>query len=329
MAKKLKKVVKYTVAIALAAVLLWMALRGIDWNVFLEGLKQTRWGFVVLSVGCALCSNIFRAERWRDLMLPIDPNASRRRLWDSLNIGNAVSVAVPWAGLLVRTGAVKGNGASYDKTLGTILMERTWDMLMVLLLIISAVLANSGDIARFLIDKVAVPFAGRMNLVVCLVLLALIALAAGGIWFIYHFRKQWPLMDKLASWIDGTLVGFKSFKDVRYKGRFVFYSMMVWLTYAAMCWCVFQAVPALEHLNFADALFISSVGSLSSLVPVPGGFGAYHYLVALAISTIYGASWETGILFATLNHESRALLLLVLGGISSVSSQLEGKKKAR
>ena len=158
------------------------------------------------------------------------------------------------------------------------------------------------------------------------VLLALIALAAGGIWFIYHFRKQWPLMDKLASWIDGTLVGFKSFKDVRYKGRFVFYSVMVWLTYAAMCWCVFQAVPALEHLNFADALFISSVGSLSSLVPVPGGFGAYHYLVALAISTIYGASWETGILFATLNHESRALLLLVLGGLSSISSQIERKK---
>ena len=113
---------------------------------------------------------------------------------------------------------------------------------------------------------------------------------------------------------------------MRWKGRFVLYSAMVWLTYAGMCLCVFQAIPALEHLNFADALFVSAVGSLSSLVPVPGGFGAYHYLVALAISTIYGASWETGILFATLNHESRALLLLLLGGLSSISSQIEGKK---
>ena len=328
MAKKLTKAIKYILAIGIAAALLWAALRGIDWKVFLEGLKQTRWGFVLLSVGCAVCSNFFREERWRDLMLPMDPQASRLRLWDALNIGNAVSVAVPWAGLLVRTGAVRGNKASYDKTLGTILMERTWDMLMVVLLIISAVLANSGDIARFLIDKVAVPFAGRLNLVICLVLLALIAVAAVGLWIIYHFRKQSPLLDKLAGWIDGLLVGFKSFKDVRWKGRFVFYSMMVWLTYAGMCLCVFKAIPALEHLNFADALFVSAVGSLSSLVPVPGGFGAYHYLVALAISTIYGASWETGILFATLNHESRALLLLVLGGISSVSSQIDGKKKS-
>ena len=195
-------------------------------------------------------------------------------------------------------------------------------------LLVIRILMNlvNRTLERSKLEKAAYSLIKSLARVVCYLLLALIVVAAVGLWIIYHFRKQSPLLDKLAGWIDGLLVGFKSFKDVRWKGRFVFYSMMVWLTYAGMCLCVFKAIPALEHLNFADALFVSAVGSLSSLVPVPGGFGAYHYLVALAISSIYGASWETGILFATLNHESRALLLLLLGGLSSISSQIEGKK---
>lgn len=74
----------------------------------------------------------------------------------------------------------------------------------------------------------------------------------------------------------------------------------------------------MEGMNLADAAFLSLVGNIASVVPVPGGVGAYHYLVAAAVG-LYGHSWETGILFATLNHEIHALLIIVLGIISYVN----------
>ena len=63
-----------------------------------------------------------------------------------------------------------------------------------------------------------------------------------------------------------------------------------------------------------DALFLMVAGSLGWLVPVPGGFGAFHFVVSIALSTIYGIPFELGIIFATLSHESQAITMAVCGG---------------
>ena len=96
--------------------------------------------------------------------------------------------------------------------------------------------------------------------------------------------------------------------------------------YMLMCYFVFRAVPALSHLTLLDALFISSVGNIASVIPVPGGIGAYHYLVALALQSLYGASWETGILAATLNHELHAIIILLVGALSYAGLTVRRKK---
>ena len=66
-------------------------------------------------------------------------------------------------------------------------------------------------------------------------------------------------------------------------------------------------------MDLADALFLSALGNVASVIPVPGGIGAYHYLIMLCLSSLYGFSNESGLLFAMLNHESHAILVLVLG----------------
>ncbi len=78
------------------------------------------------------------------------------------------------------------------------------------------------------------------------------------------------------------------------------------------------ALPELDGLNAVDALFLMVAGSLGWLVPVPGGFGAFHFIVSLALSTIYGIPFESGIIFATLSHESQAVTMVLCGGVSYV-----------
>ncbi len=86
--------------------------------------------------------------------------------------------------------------------------------------------------------------------------------------------------------------------------------------YLFMAFSVMKAMPDLALLDMKDALFFTVVGNCASIIPVPGGIGAYHYLMALAVSGIYGKTWEAGILYATLQHELHAVLVLVLGVIS-------------
>ena len=316
MSDKLKKVLKYVFAAALAAVLVYLALKDMDWKVFMSAFGQTRWGYVALSLLCALLALIFRVERWHDLMLPINRDIRRIDLWDSCNIGNLLSVAVPWVSLFVRCGAISDKKTPYDKTLGTILMERAWDCLMVLLFCILAIFLNTGNIAEWFYENIAKGLAGRLNLNLGLIFACLLLLGALFIFLCFKLRKKIPLADKLAGWIEGIFEGFKSFKEVQHKPRFILYSVLLWTSYMLMCLCIFHALPMLSHLGLSDALFLFTVGNLSSLLPVPGGFGAYHYFVALALSGLYDVSWEIGILFATLIHETRSLMLVALGVLS-------------
>ena len=45
---KTKKVIKYVLLFALAIVLVYFAFRKVDWHAFMEGLKQTRWFWVIV-----------------------------------------------------------------------------------------------------------------------------------------------------------------------------------------------------------------------------------------------------------------------------------------
>lgn len=319
MSKKVLNVLKYVLAAALAAVLVYLALREVDWKIFVDALYDTKWLWVVGSLAFALAALVFRSERWRLLMLPINKDIRRKDLWDACNIGNLLSVVVPWVSFLVRCGAVTNKKTPYDKTVGTILMERAWDMLMVFILIILAIVLNTGEIARWFIDNIAMKIAGRWKIIP--VLIAAVGLLALAIYLIFRYKDKSLLAGKLAGWISGIFDGFKTYAQTPSKIPFILLSAGIWVSYFMMCFCVFKAVPALNHLGISDAIFISVVGNLSSLLPVPGGFGAYHYFVATALSALYGASWEIGILFATLTHETRSLMLVALGAMSLISSQ--------
>ena len=68
------------------------------------------------------------------------------------------------------------------------------------------------------------------------------------------------------------------------------------------------------------------VGSLGWVVPVQGGFGAYHFIVTMTLMPVYGFDRPTGLLFATLSHESQIVQMLLCGLISLVSWTLYRRK---
>jgi len=98
---------------------------------------------------------------------------------------------------------------------------------------------------------------------------------------------------------------------------FIAYSVLIWGCYLLMTWLLVFATEPTSGLSMVDSLFIMVVGSYGMVVPVQGGFGAFHLITALGLS-IFGISQADGLVFATIAHESQSLLLITLGTISMV-----------
>ncbi len=91
------------------------------------------------------------------------------------------------------------------------------------------------------------------------------------------------------------------------------YTFLMWFCYWLITWVVWFSIPQTAHLGMADGLFLLVVGSIGMAVPVQGGIGAFHYIVALAL-TIYGLDFDSdGLLYATISHESQLIVEIVLG----------------
>ena len=326
MDKKAVNIIKYTLSAALAAVLVWLAFRGVDWKAFWTGLQQTRWFYMVLFFVAALLALVFREERWRALMHPLDPELRRLSVWDAINVGNLVNVVLPGAGEFVRCGYVSSKRMSYDKAFGTIACERLSDVVAILLLFILAIVLKSESFGPFFSENIWAPMSARLGGSLVWVAAAVVALVVGLVWAIRHFRDRVPFFARINDTLKGLGTGFASIAKMERKWPFLLSTVGIWAMYVMMMFCTIRALPMLDALTMTDALFLSAIGNFASVIPVPGGIGAYHYLMALSMQSLYGASWETGILLATLGHEAHAILIIIIGVISYIRFSLRKRK---
>lgn len=324
---KTSNVIKYVLSFLLAGVLVYFAFKGVDWQTFWQDLRQTRWGWVGMFIFFSVLALALREERWRAIIKPIDPEASPLDVWDANNVGNVVNVVLPGAGEFVRCGYVSRRGLTYDKAFGTVIVERTCDIIAIVLLFAIALLGGWDKFGGFFVGQIWQPMAGRLGFSLWWIVAAVAIVIGGGLWAIFHWSGSNRFCGKAAGWIRGLGAGFASIGKMKHKWLFALYTVAIWASYVAMSWSGLKAVPMLSELTFTDAIFISAVGNIASVIPVPGGIGAYHYLVALTLQSIYGIVWETGILYATLCHEAHAILIILLGVISYVAITLRRRKQ--
>ena len=319
MDKKASKAIKLTLSFAAAAVLVYFAFRGVHWGDFWDGVRQTRWGYVVLFFVASLGALYFRMLRWRAILRPLNPSVRRLAVWDADNVGNLANVVLPGSGEIVRCGYVTGPASGFDKIFGTVVLERLWDILAIVLLFVLALGFGADRFWDFFSGSIWAPLRSKLDFSLWPIVAGGVVIACALVWTAFRFRERSRICAKLSGALGGVWDGFVSFTRMERKPLFAVYTVLIWLMYILMCWSIQKSMPALDSLDFMDAVFISAVGNIASIVPVPGGVGAYHYLVSLTVSSIYGLSWDTGILFATLNHELHAVLVIVLGVISWIS----------
>ena len=283
----------------------------------------------VLPLGISIVAFWFRGLRWREILLPIDPSIRKRTTFNAVNIGYIANFVFPRIGEFVRCGFITKNSspapsdreivrkkASYDKVLGTVVLERAWDMIVMFFFLIALLVFKWEDFGTFFVEEMWRPIASAVDFSIWWIVLGLMILLGIAVWRIVAAREKNPFFGKICGVFSGLWQGLVSFARMENKWRFLLYTLIIWAMYWLMSASTMWALPALGALGPADALFLMVAGSLGWLVPVPGGFGAFHYIVSLALSAIYGIPFEQGIVFATLSHESQAITMALCGGAS-------------
>ena len=195
----IKNALKYIISLGLAALLLWASFREVEWKDFIEGVKSCRWEFILLSMAAGAFAFWLRALRWRRLLLPIDDSISRTTTFNGINIGNISNFVFPRIGEFVRCGVITRHSASaaptsdsadsselagkvslssdakgiqkkatYDKVLGTVVLERGWDLLVMLILLAVVVIGGFDRFGSFFMEQIWTPMSSRLDFSICI-----------------------------------------------------------------------------------------------------------------------------------------------------------------
>ncbi|UCG26612.1 MAG: flippase-like domain-containing protein [Bacteroidales bacterium] len=334
MKNKILKIANFLIFLSIGIALLYLAFRGIDFQVLLTEFKTANYFWVLLSLVISILGFIVRALRWRLLIEPLGYYPRRRNTFYAVMIGYLANFVFPRIGEITKCGSLnKSDKIPLDSLIGTVIVERSIDVITMIILVFVVFFAKINFFGNFLKTQIFNPvlkeFSGYLRFTpVTWIIISVIILGIAA--FFLFFRKKLaglPLYLKIRKIIAGVGSGLKTGFTMKRSGLFILFTIILWSLYFLMTWVVFYSLSSTSHLKAIDALFILVIGSIGITVPVQGGIGAFHWIVSLGL-TLYHIPKEDGLAFATLSHESQMVLILILGSLSMIMLALN-KKKSR
>ena len=326
----MRRIFSYLLFLLLAVVLLYFSFRGVHWGDFWVDLKSADFRWILASMALGVLGFWVRGLRWRLLILGAGHKVTRSQAFDAVNMAYLTNFALPRAGELARCGALtKSAGVPFDVLLGTVVLERAFDTLCLLLIIAAVICGQWSLFGGFMYRELWLPLLGwGQGQTLLVVILLSFVLLVGVLVVLYRKRlRKLAFFQKVHKLVLGVWKGLVSGFRMPHKFPFFAYTLLLWGCYWGMCLCTLWAFPAVRHLNGLDAAFLMAVGGLGWAIPVQGGIGAYHFVTALAFTSVYGVAQTQGMVFATISHESQAVTMIVFGLYSFIHIALTSKKQ--
>lgn len=305
----LRKAASWALSFLVSGILLYFALRGIDWTRFWRTLAAARWQFFLASSLVTLGSFFLRALRWRILLNAEASLGIAPVFWANMAgyLGNNFLPAR--AGEVLRSVLISTR-STLTKTyvLTTALSERLADVIA-LVLGASLVLLTvdpkprwMGDLSRTMALAAAI---GGLTLMLLPHTGALLEKILARIPMPAALR---PLVSRLAAQI---LLGMRAFHNwVRFAG-FAGLTVVIW---TADSLAAIVAARALDlHLSFGIAfLLLTGMGLSSALPSTPGYVGVYQF-VAVTVLVPFGIARDSALAYILLLQASGYLVITALG----------------
>lgn len=333
--KKILTILNFLVFLALGITLLVFAFRDIDFQTLFIDLKNANYLWILLSLCLGTGGFFIRAYRWKMLIEPLGHKPTTKDSFLALMTGYLANYTLPRFGEVTRCATLsRTNKIPMDVLIGTVIIERSIDILILISLAVIIFFAKIDFFGKFLKNNVLNPLENKLfntfnfsALTWGVLIAGLIILVVAFVFYRSKF-SGFSLYKKIKKVIRGIVEGLKTVNRMKRRRIFIFHTVLLWFLYFLMTWVVVYAIPETSHLTALDGLFLLVIGSLGMAAPVQGGIGAFHWIIYKGL-TIYGITREKGLVYATLSHESQTILVVILGLYSFLLLFLQRKKRKR
>jgi uncharacterized protein (TIRG00374 family) len=290
--------------------------------------NEVNYFWIILSIFLGLLSHISRTIRWNLMIEPLGHKPRTINTFLSVLIGYLMNLVLPRMGEISRCGVLsRYEKIPFTKLVGTVVLERIIDVLVLLLLLAIVVITQFGKMVEFLNNNPEVQQKlGKIlhSPVMIFSLVGFIVL----VWLARHKIKASGIALKMVDFLNQFIEGFKSISNIKNKGAFIFHSLLIWVLYYLMLYCVFFSFEFTSHLSPLAGLTIFVLGSFGMVAPVQGGIGAWHFMVIEALA-LYGIDKADGKIFALVAHGTTTVMLIVFGVIALLVLPFVNEKNLR
>ncbi len=270
---------------------------GLDIRQNLQDFQAMHPGWLIGVCVVFMISNLHRTWRWQMLLEPLGYKTRFINGFLSVVLGYFINLFITRTGEVARAASLaKYEKISFDKTMGTIVVDRLIDLITVMFIIILGILVQwrtfGENLSRFdIINKAKV-------------LLYVAPVMVGGLILLYVFFKRHrenKVVQRIYNVFNGFKTGLKSIVLIKNKPLFIFHSIAIWVCYFLMTYLMVKGFDATKHLTLGPILIVFIFGNLGMIFPSPGGIGSFQaaFTFGLMIYGInkVGASSLSNILF--------------------------------
>lgn len=337
--RRIQKLIKVLLPLAFGIGIVWFILQKVDMQLLIDTVKSgINWTWVVISWAFALLANVVRGIRWRQQLRTVGVNPSLHEMSISFFGNYGMNLVFPRLGEFWRCNYIAQNNRKPFSTIaGTILSERLCDILCSSFLILLALVLEGRVLVKFFFDDEskaeAIAAAGgevrpATNAVmptwtwVLVVLVTLFVLARV---FRPKLRKM-SFYQSLVSIGKNMWHGFLSLKDLPNVWSYVFWSALIWFLYFLNTLTQFYFFDFTSHLGLLACLTVFVMGTMSQLLPIQGGLGAWQAMVIFALLQ-YGIDNQHAIIFAVVAWILEQAFVLLMGLYAFVAVAIKKNKQ--
>ena len=299
------------IGIAISVVAIWILVRSVDIGKAAEVLRTASPAWIALMVVTAVVDVSARGARWQALLAPIVPLPFRRVLGYTFMGYLANNVLPARLGELYRSHALgEGEGVSRTTVLGTVVVERVVDTVMVVAIAAVAVLILS---ARGTISNAVLLGLAFVALLAIALGLGIVGHRLPGASRVTAVIGRWPRVLELARRLRK---GLAVAGHPRTLVAALAFSALAWAASTGTFLAAGQAVGV--QLTVAQAALLTSGVALVTIVPSGPGYLGTVELTVVGIAGGFGVSAEAALPLGLLAH----LLIIVVTSLGGVAALL-------